>query len=202
MAFENYLKNKEAFVFGLDDVLYPKKDYLLQVYYLFAEFMAYTEQLDAGAIVAFMQAEYLENGTQDLFAKTADRFGIDTKYRHNFDLLHETARLPLKLLLYRQVLALMQEIVVERKQLFILADGHPAEEINKIKQMEWNGLEQYLKVYFTAEFEPKPSSASVDFIMEQHALTKDNTAIIGVGRKDEAFAAALGIEYFDVTKLL
>lgn len=202
MAFETYLKNKQGFVFGLDDVLYPKKDYLLQVYYLFAEFMAYTEQLDSGAVITFMQAEYMANGAENIFSKTAAQFGIDAKYQHNFDLLHENARLPLKLLLYQQVLAFMQEIVVERKQLFILVDGHPAEEINKIKQMEWNGLEQYLKVYFTAEFAPKPSSASIDFILEQHALAKEDIVIIGASKKDENFASVSGIEYFSVTKLL
>jgi FMN phosphatase YigB (HAD superfamily) len=202
MAFETYLKTKKAFVFGLDDVLYPKKDYLLQVYYLFAEFMSYTEQLDSGAMIAFMQAEYLANGAEEIFDKTADRFGIDIKYQHNFNLLHENARLPLKLLLYKQVLALMQEIVIERKELFILVDGNPVEAINKIKQMEWNGLEGYLKVYFTAEFEPKPSSASIDFIVEQHALVKEDMVIVGDDKRDESFAAALGIEYFSVTKLL
>ncbi len=202
MAFETLLQHKKAFVFGLDDVLYPKKDYLLQVYYLFSEFMAYTEQLDSGAMIAFMQNEYLTNGADAIFDKTAAQFGIDNKYRHNFDLLHETARLPLKLLLYKQVLDFMQEIVVERKQIFILADGNPAEEINKIKQVEWNGLEQYLKVYFTTEFEPKPSSASIDFMSEQNGLAKDDMAIVGANKRDEQFASVLGIEYFDVTKLL
>lgn len=202
MAFETLLKHKKAFVFGLDDVLYPKKDYLLQVYYLFSEFMAYTEQLDSGAMIAFMQNEYLVNGTDAVFDKTAAQFGIDVKYRHNFELLHENARLPLKLLLYKQVLDFMQEIVVERKQIFILADGMPAAEINKIKQVEWNGLEQYLKVYFTAEFEPKPSPSSIDFISGQNGLAKDDMAIIGANKRDEQFASVLGIEYFDVTKLL
>ena len=34
---------KKAFVFELDNVLYPEKDYLLQVYYLFASFLEYSE---------------------------------------------------------------------------------------------------------------------------------------------------------------
>jgi hypothetical protein len=32
MAFEEYIDNKKAFIFGLDNVLYPEKDYLLQVF--------------------------------------------------------------------------------------------------------------------------------------------------------------------------
>jgi len=202
MAFEAFLKTKQGFIFGLDEVLYPQKDYLLQVYYLFAEFMAYTEQLDSVAIIAFMQAEYLEHGPQAMFAKTAQRFNIDAKYQHNFDLLHENARLPLKLLLFKQVLAFMQEIVVERKQLFLLVVGNPAEQINKIKQLEWNGLEQYLKVYFTAEFEAKPAIGAVDFIISENQLNRDEILMIGHSKLDELCAVNAGVEYFSVTKLL
>lgn len=202
MAFEPFLKAKQGFIFGLDEVLYPQKDYLLQVYYLFAEFMAYTEQLDSKAIIAFMQTEYLEHGPQAIFSKTAKQFNIDGKYQHNFDLLHENARLPLKLLLFKQVLAFMQEIVVERKQLFLLVDGNPAEQINKIKQLEWNGLEQYLKVYFTTEFEAKPAPDAVDFIVSENKLNKNELLMIGRSELDELCAANAGIEYFCVTKLL
>ena len=33
----------KAFVFELDDVIYPEKDYLLQVYYLFSNFKTVNE---------------------------------------------------------------------------------------------------------------------------------------------------------------
>ena len=121
MSFEKYLSHKKAVIITLDDALYPKKDYLLQVYYLFSEFMAYSEQIDAKAVVDFMSKTYTENGEEQLIAKTAAQFNIPEKYEHNFNLLFETARLPLKLLLFQRVLELLQEAVVDRKQIFILA---------------------------------------------------------------------------------
>ena len=141
MAFENLLTTKKAFVLGLDDVLYPEKDYLLQVYYLFSEFMAYSEQVDAKEILAFMKVAYEKEGAINLFDKTAEAFNLPEKYRTNFALLHQNARLPLKLLLYKQLLALLQEIVVERKTIFLLVDGDPAEQLNKIKQVERRCIE-------------------------------------------------------------
>ena len=99
MAFEQYIKHKKAVVLGLDNVLYPKKDYLLQVYYLFAEFISYSEQIDAKEILLYMTSEYTANGEVNLFEKTANKFNIPLKYLSNFILLHQTARLPLKLLL-------------------------------------------------------------------------------------------------------
>lgn len=156
MRFEKYLAHKKAVIITLDDALFPKKDYLLQVYYLFAEFISYTEQIDSKKILDFMSAEYMAHGESSIFEKTATQFDIPHKYKHNFSLLHETARLPLKLLLFNQVLILLQTAVENKIQIFLLADGNPAVAINKIKQVEWNGLEQYLKLYFMEEYENSP----------------------------------------------
>ncbi|MBB2144437.1 HAD hydrolase-like protein [Pedobacter sp. LMG 31464] len=202
MAFEEYIKDKKAFILGLDNVLYPEKDYLLQVYYLFAEFIEYTEQINAAEIIAFMQSEFAAHGDENIFEKTAVKFNIPEKYKTNFELLHENARLPLKLLLYQQVLSFLQEVVVERKEIFLLVDGEPLQQVNKIKQLEWHGLEKYLKVYFSQEFVPKPATKSIEFILDQHALKKNDILMIGNTLEDEDFALNVGVDYLTITKLL
>lgn len=202
MAFEDIIKNSKAFILGLDNIIYPEKDYLLQVYYLFSEFMAYSEQADASTILAFMKAEFEQNGAERIFEKTANNFNLPDKYKTNFELLHQNARLPLKLLLYKQVLALLQEVVIERKSIFLLVDGDPVMQLNKIKQTEWNGLEQYLKLYFTAEFKQKPAADSLEFILEANNLTVRDVMVIGCDANDQLFAQNVGAKYFDVTKLI
>ncbi|RZK55676.1 MAG: haloacid dehalogenase [Pedobacter sp.] len=202
MAFEEYIKNKKAIVLGLDNVLYPEKDYLLQVYYLFSEFMAYSEQLDSAQIIEFMREEFAANGSESIFEKTVAKFNIPSKYKTNFDLLHQNARLPLKLLLFKQMLSFLQEVVVERKAIFLLVDGDPAQQINKIKQMEWHGLEQYLKVYFTEEFAPKPSANSIEFLMNENKVQLNELLMLGESDLDREFAEKMGMEYLSVAKLL
>lgn len=196
------LKNYNAFIFGLDNVLYPEKDYLLQVYYLFAEFMEYTEQLNARDITEFMQSEYTNNGPVHIFEKTAAKFNIPQKYLSNFELLHENARLPLKLLLFQKILSFLQEVVVERKEIYLLVTGKPLVQLNKIKQLEWHGLEKYLKVYFSEEFEPSLSVKSVDFVVEQHQLSKEDILYIGSEKEEQEAAQEAGIEFLLATKLL
>lgn len=198
MAIETY----NAFIFGLDNVLYPEKDYLLQVYYLFSEFMEYTEQLNAKDITEFMQLEYVHHGHVNIFEKTAAKFNISQKYLSNFELLHENARLPLKLLPFQKILSLLQEIVVERKAIYLLVTGTPLMQLNKIKQLEWHGLEKYLKVYFSEEFEPLLSAKSVDFIVEQHKLNKEEILYIGNEVEEEEAAQKAGVEFLYATKLL
>lgn len=151
IVFEQALQEKEVFVIGLDDEIYPQKDYLLQVYYLFAQFMEYSLQMDATTILNFMTQQYHSKGTEGMFPATAETFSIPATYEENFINLHVNARLPLKLLLFKEILEEMQAIVTERKALVLLVTGVPAVQLNKIRQMEWNGLENYIKVYFIEE---------------------------------------------------
>jgi len=201
MSFEKYLSHKKALIITLDDALYPKKDYLLQVYYLFSEFMAYSQQIDAKAIVDFMSKEYLESGEQDIFAKTAQKFNIPDQYERNFNLLFETARLPLKLLLFQRVLNLLQEAVVDRVHIFILVDGNPAEAINKIRQIEWNGLQDYLKVYFTLDYDNSVTN-TIAGLLEEQGLVKDEVIIFVSKNQFESNFVDSTLESFSVTEIL
>jgi FMN phosphatase YigB (HAD superfamily) len=198
--FESY-NTKKAFVLGFDNVIYPEKDYLLQVYYLFSEFMAYSEQLDSSKIISFMQAEFAVSGADQIFEKTADAFNIPPKYKENFLLLHENARLPLKLLMYQQVLAFLQEVVVNRKEIILLINGNPAQQLNKIKQLEWHGLEQYLRVYFADEFASIGSEA-LEFIKQQHNLKNEDILMIGNVSTDEIYAANAEVNYLSVKEII
>ncbi|MDQ7949376.1 MAG: HAD hydrolase-like protein [Pedobacter sp.] len=201
MSIEKLIATKKAVVFGLDNVLYPEKDYLLQVYYLFSEFMAYTLQLDAKSMIAFMQEEFAQSGSDQLFAKTAAQFDIPLNFEANFERLHQNARLPLKLLLYKKVLELLQDLVVDRKQIFLLVDGNPEQQLNKIRQMEWHGIEPYLKVYFTEEFSAKPSPESFIFILENNELAKADMLLVGHSKADENFAKNVGVDYLSLDEI-
>src|SRR6201985_721848 len=154
MKYTEIDKRKKAFIFELDNVLYPEKDYLFQVYYLFANLIEYTELYDAKTMIGLMTSTYETEGKDFVFDRIQERFKIDEKYRQNFNNLLHTAKLPLKLLLYKHMLELLQEIVVDRKKIFILTNGNPEQQLNKLKQTEWHGLEQYLTCYFADEILP------------------------------------------------
>ena len=135
MDINQLIKDKKLVIFELDDVLFPAKDYLLQVYYLFAQFIEYAEQKSAQHILDFMRTEYESFGSENLFEKTATKFELAKAYQHNFDLLHENARLPLKLLLFKNMLNFLQELVVNRVSINIIAPS--------IMLVKTVGLEKY-----------------------------------------------------------
>jgi phosphoglycolate phosphatase-like HAD superfamily hydrolase len=200
LAYTDIDARKKAFIFELDNVLYPEKDYLLQVYYLFASFLEYKEMLDAKVLTALMIKTYEEEGPGEVFNIVQQRFNIDEQYRYNFDLLHKTARLPLKLLLYKDALTLLQDIVVDRKQLFILTNGEPQQQLNKIKQTEWHGLEQYLTCYFADEINAKPEPDAINYILKQHNLERRDVIMIGNTQIDKLCAEAAGVDFIAFTQ--
>ena len=202
MNYSDINKSKQAFIFELDDVIYPEKDYLFQVYYLFTSVLEYTDLLDAKAATQVMVDAYLAGEKDRAFDILQEKYNVDEKYRANYDNLILTAKLPLKLLLYKSVLDFMQEIVVDRKKIFIVTDGNPIQQLNKIKQTEWHGLEAYLTCYFTYETKPKPATDSVELLMKEHDLQRKDIVIIGATEADSLCAEGCGIDYINVSELI
>lgn len=192
---------KDAFVFELDDVLYPAKDYWYQVYYLFASFLEYTEMIDAKEATNNMTGTYSSEGKGHVFDNLKKKLNLDEKYRANFNHLSNTAKLPLKLLLFRSMLELLQEVVMDRKKIFIVTNGNPEQQLNKIKQVEWNGLEPYLTCYFANELVPKPETDCIDLLIKEHNLQRRNVVMIGADDTDEQCAEASGIDFIKLTGL-
>ena len=202
MKYKDIDDRKKAFVLELDNVIYPEKDYLFQVYYLFSSLLEYTELINAKDTTDLMVATYLKGEKDKVFDAVRDKFSIDEKYRINFYHLMLTVKLPLKLLVYEGVMNLLQEIVVDRKKIFIVTNGNPAQQLNKIKQTDWHGLEPYLTCYFAEEIAPKPEPDVIDLLIKEHNLQRRDILLIENSETDRLCASACGIDYINVNEFL
>lgn len=187
--------NKQVFIFELDGVLYPERDFYLQVYYLFANFIEYVETVPpATDLTNFMKTVYEHHGPEVVFDRTVAAFGLDAKYSENLDRLLLTAQLPLKLELHPPVSSLLQELVVDRKHIFIWTKGNPEGQLNKIRQVEWNGLGKYIKVYFAEEYE------SLTTVLSENQLSSAEVLFIGSASLTEA--QQLGLEVLSIADFI
>jgi len=202
MTYTDIDRRKNAFIFELDDVLYPEKDYLFQVYYLFASLLEYAELIDAKETTELMVNTYKEEGKEVVFDRLKEKLNVDEKYRSNLNHLLVTAKLPLKLLLYKNMLNLLQEIVIDRKKVFIVTNGDPDQQLNKIKQTEWHGLEQYLIAYFADETIPKPEPDVIDLLLNDHNLQRREILIIENSETDRLCADVCGIDCINANDFL
>jgi hypothetical protein len=202
MGEEQYLKKYDSFIFQFDNVLYPEKDYLLQVYYLFAQFIEYAEQIDATKILDHMKVVFDNEGPDSVFDSTILQFGLEEKYRTNFDLLMQNAKLPLKLLLYNHMLRFLTTIALSGKQIFLLAEGDPVVALNKIRQTEWNGLETGLIVYFADEFSEQSTERIISTILDKHSINTLDALFVGNSSQTILISPSSGINYLNAAKLL
>ncbi len=198
ISYSNIDPRKQAFIFELDNVLFPEKEYLYQVYYLFAGYLEYTELLDAKVLVNLMVTIHEEQGADKVFDVLQERFKIDERYRENFEHLHTTAQIPLRIMLYPEMLTLLQDIVVDRKQIFIVTNGDPKTQLNKIKHTDWQGLEAYLTCYFASELVPKPEPDMIHLLLEKHQLQRRDVIMIGHADTDQLCAEACGIDLIKI----
>lgn len=202
MKYSDIDADKTAFIFELDNVIYPEKDFLYQVYYLFASVLEYVELINAKEVTDLMVNTYIAYGNDAVYEAVKQKFGIDEKYKENLQHLFNTAKLPLKLLVYKNILDLIQQIIVDRKQLFIVTNGNPVQQLNKIKQTEWHGLESYLTCYFAEEIRAKPEPDTVDLLIQDHKLQRKDMLMIGNSAADSFCAEACGIDYLSVNEFL
>ncbi|MBD1433877.1 HAD family hydrolase [Sphingobacterium sp. DN00404] len=173
--------NKSVYVFEIDDVLYPKPEYLLQVYYLFSNFAEYTEGLPiAKDMVGFMKETLETIGEDEVLPKTIAYFGLHEGYRENFERLKANAHLPLKLILKEDIKRLLLSLFEKEKHVGILTDGNPIEQLNKLKHIDWQDLSRFLpslKVFFIRELMFRNINP-IDFLKEEYQVSADEISIV------------------------
>lgn len=203
LSYSDIDANKNVFIFELDDVLYPQQDYILQVYYLFANFLEYTEAFPPAAeLTAFLKKSYLQHGSEGIFKKASEVFGIDAKYEENFNRLQSSAQLPLKLLLYPSILELLNALVSDQKSVYIFTKGNPLVQLNKLKHLDWQGLDRKLKVYFYDELKLLPDIDPLDYIIRENNLKISEVVLIGRDESDWREGEKSKLNYLDVSNFL
>lgn len=202
VEFSDIDKGKTGFIFELDNVLYPEKDYDLQVFYLFANLLEYTEGVPVAAdLTAFLKKTYEAHGKAGLFEKAVEVFGIDEKYKENFTRMSVDAQLPLRLLLYPSILRLLHSIQKANKSIFILTKGNPLIQLNKIKHVDWEGLDKDLKVYFYDEIKIVRRQEPLQYLIEENKLEPNRLLFISKS-DDDSVCKELGVDFLNVSFLL
>lgn len=203
LTYKDIDPTKKAFIFELDDVLFPKQDYLLQIYYLFSNLIEYTEhQPNANDLIEFLKESYRREGDKDIFKKASLKFGIDLKHEENFRSLHVNAKLPLKLLLFKEMLNLLTYIVGEGKSIFILTKGNPLIQLNKIKQIEWKGLDPFIKTYFYDEIILKSELKPIEYILLENSISPMEAIFFNLPKSKDQIKEFSEVDYINAKLFL
>ena len=83
-----------------------------------------------------------------------------------------------------------------------MTNGKPEIQINKIMQTEWNGLEKYIKVYYSQEINLKPEPDVLSYILKKYDLLKEDLLIVGSTQTDEKFAVSGGVDFLNISEFM
>ena len=188
-------KSYKALVLDLDNTIYPEKDYLFQVYYLIGEFVEFQEAVPHDQVTKFLVDEFMAKGRDRIFDKMIAHFNLSETYLENCFRLLRTAKLPLPLLIFEDMLLRLQEASEAGLRLFVLTNGNPEQQLNKIKHLEWHGLDQHIKCYFCNEIAPKPAPDAMLKLLADHQLAPSEVLFLGDANIDEDCAKAAGVDF-------
>ncbi len=183
MSSDILIQHHSVVAFEIDDVLFPKREYILQVFYLFANFLDYNEGTSrASDLVEFMKDRYDEQEIDEIIVvkEMLIHFEIPDSYLENFERLRANATLPLKLYLKPATKSKFKEILAQNKAITILTDGNPVEQLNKLKHIDWEEFSFYLpslKVYFIQELRFRNINP-IDYIGQEYNVTSEDILVI------------------------
>lgn len=166
--------DRAVYLFEIDDILIPKRDYLLQVYYLFANFVEYTEGREISKeLLRYLTTVFEREGEDAVIPAALRQFELEDSYLENFERLRTNAHLPLKLFLREETKTTLLSLFTAGKKVGILTDGNPVEQLNKLKHIDWQEVSAYLpllKVYFVKELTFR-NLVPIEFIADDYGVS-------------------------------
>ena len=186
-AFKNYLLD-------LDNTLIDEKQYLFAAYHK----IALDNFLDYNEIINLFNKE----GTKNLFNKILYRNNLPIVHLDSFLTTLRTIVLPFKLEIYPEVNSVLSQLTSLNKRIVIVTNGNIEQQINKMNQIEWNGLDKQINFELANLIAPKPSIELFNYLEEKYNLNKKETIIIGDSITDEEFATTSKICFQNVELIL
>jgi HAD superfamily hydrolase (TIGR01549 family) len=191
-----------VFIFDLDNTIYNEEEYLFQGYAAIARFLAgVSGVINEEVFFQELKNIFLMEGRSRLFDKVVKKFHLDHSLVSDCIRILHTFEITDKLKINLKIKLLLAELKRADKYIFILTNGNPTQQKNKVKNIEWGELIDYFQVLYANELKPKPSSDGVEKILMMTAGKKSEVVLIGDSETDRLCAENSGIVYVDVTEL-
>lgn len=193
------LYNFSLYIFDLDNTIYKEEDYLFEAYKNIAASIAWKiPSLNKEELFLTLRRLYETDGRILLFDNFLNKYGIDQRYLQECIHILRSFKAVKKYRIFPVVKKALRELVSQGKPVFILTNGNPEQQRNKIKNINWEGIERSMTFVFANEFEPKPSSAGVEYILNISGIERNKAVMIGDSEIDHNCAENSGLAFIDV----
>jgi HAD superfamily hydrolase (TIGR01549 family) len=188
-------------VFDLDNTVYTETDYLFESYKKIAQFAEIEYAIKYEDVFNFLSTTFIQSGRFQLFNQLLDTFDIPASaIAHFLDIMRTTEFTEL-IEPFPQVMNLMNTLRNQGKNLYVITNGNPVQQKNKVKHINWHGIAEAITFIYANEYAPKPDQTSFQQTkIKNHDLNK--TIMIGDSETDLLFAKNVGIDFLNINQLI
>lgn len=190
------------FIFDLDNTIYNEEDYLFKAYAAICERFAGTAGHDRKSLFDLMMEIYKKEGRDKLFDKFLSRAGIDRGCLTECIEILRNFHVDKQIELFSKSKSILRTLIKNNKQVFILTNGNPVQQKNKIRSIKWTGLDENITFILANEIEPKPSPAGIKHIRNMTGIENDKTLFIGDSEIDHQCASRGEIQFINIADIL
>jgi len=191
------------FIFDLDNTIYKEEDYLFQAYKAIAEkFAKNVSSKSEQDLFQTIKDIYRIRGREKLFDNFLETIKLDNSFipvcMHILRSFNPSKTIEID----KTVKVILSTLKNQEKAVFVLTNGNVEQQKNKIKNINWTGLDSYLQIVFANDIEPKPSSAGIEYILNISKTDKNKAIFIGDSEVDQVCAKNSGIVFINVNNLI
>lgn len=190
------------FIFDLDNTIYKEEDYLFQAYLAIAEkFSASISSVGKEQLFGEMKDLYEKQGREKLFDKFLATFNLPAGNLIQCLEILRSFKPTQPIEIEKNAKHILLSLKERKKKIFVLTNGNPDQQKNKIRNLNWEGLDKYINFVYANEIEPKPSSAGVFYILKNSGIGKNKAVFIGDSETDKVCASNSGINFLTANNL-
>ncbi len=191
------------FIFDLDNTIYNEEDYLFQAYQVICDrYSALEPGQNKKSLFDLMIKIYYQEGRDKLFDKFLETTGSDKDHMVLFLKILRTFKPEKPLLINKTLLEFLHLLAGKNKNIYVLTNGNPQQQRNKIRHIKWDGLKKHINFVFAEEIGRKPSPAGVFHILKASGIGNGSAIFIGDKETDRICAEEGGVQYLDIRELI
>jgi HAD superfamily hydrolase (TIGR01549 family) len=196
------LNNFSLIIFDLDNTIYNEEDYLYQAYSAICDrFAGMAPGHDKKSLFNLMMKIYRKEGREKLFNKFLTKAGIGEGYLTDCLKILRSFNPEKQIEIYSRSEKILRLLIEKDKQIFVLTNGNPGQQKNKIRNLLWKGLDEKITFILANEIEPKPSPAGIEHILKKTGIEKKKVVFIGDSDIDRKCAARAKVKFINIAVL-
>ena len=191
------LSEYTAIIFDLDNTLYEEKDYLNAAYSAIGHWVFSQNKNQTAILYAiWLQQNFEKHGRQGLFNRFLEQFELSSELLPGMLQILRSVQIKTPLNLYPELYALPEKITRSDIKYFIVTNGNPEQQLNKIRQINWEKL-VITECILASNSKPKPAPDALVGICTHYAYLPSEVLFVGDAPTDKIAADAAGIDFMD-----